>query len=70
MLRLKRIFKNYQETGSFNELVNLTDSLITNLLTKTARWASFSKSAEWITNVSTKDTRPVDQAPGIGVEAV
>jgi type IV secretion system protein VirB4 len=23
MLRLKRIFKNYQETGSFNELVNL-----------------------------------------------
>ncbi len=23
MLRLKRIFKNYEETGSFNELVNL-----------------------------------------------
>src|SRR5216684_1221955 len=23
MLRLKRIFKNYQETGAFNELVNL-----------------------------------------------
>ena len=37
MLRLKRIFKNYEETGSFNELVNLygfVDEYV--FLTKTA----------------------------------
>src|SRR5713226_9541420 len=36
MLRLKRIFKNYQETGSFNELVNLYGFIDHNVfLTKT-----------------------------------
>src|SRR5882724_463438 len=36
MLRLKRIFKNYQETGSFNELVNLYGFIDHNIfLTKT-----------------------------------
>ena len=36
MLRLKRIFKNYQETGSFNELVNLYGFIDNNVfLTKT-----------------------------------
>ena len=36
MLRLKRIFKNYEETGSFNELVNLYGFVDGNLfLTKT-----------------------------------
>jgi type IV secretion/conjugal transfer VirB4 family ATPase len=36
MLRLKRIFKNYQETGSFNELVNLYGFIGNNVfLTKT-----------------------------------
>jgi len=36
MLRLKRIFKNYQETGSFNELVNLYGFVDDNIfLTKT-----------------------------------
>src|SRR5258708_18053176 len=36
MLRLKRIFKNYQETGSFNELVSLYGFIDNNIfLTKT-----------------------------------
>src|SRR5258708_37389282 len=36
MLRLKRIFKNYQETGSFNELVSLYGFIDNNVfLTKT-----------------------------------
>src|SRR5258708_7760164 len=36
MLRLKRIFKNYQETGSFNELVSLYGFIDDNIfLTKT-----------------------------------
>src|SRR5882724_13501717 len=36
MLRLKRIFKNYEETGSFNEMVNLYGFIDGNtFLTKT-----------------------------------
>ncbi len=58
MLRLSRIFKNYNETGSLSEQISVYGFIGPHVfLTKSDKWASSSKSAVWTMNASTAHPR-------------
>jgi hypothetical protein len=70
MFRLQRIFKNYAETGSFNEQVNLCGFVDSHVfLTKTGDPVSSLSSGRRLRVPDGKRSTP-DKAPRIGTQAV